>query len=98
MIIFTGNNAFHNGHDGTDGNGGPATSASLASGNGLTADTVGRLYHAGSTFRIRTIDPVTGIIYLIAGALYYHYYYYYYYYHHHYYHCYHYYHYYHYCW
>ena len=53
---------------GFSGDGGPATSASLGFPYGVATDAAGNLFFADViNFRIRRVDPVTGIITTIAG-------------------------------
>ena len=53
---------------GFSGDGGPATSASLAFPYGVATDAAGNLFFSDViNFRIRRVDPVTGIITTIAG-------------------------------
>src|SRR5208282_2408705 len=54
---------------GTGGDGGPATSASLAVPTGLVLDSAGNLFIADSGHnRVRRVDAVTGIITTVAGG------------------------------
>src|SRR5208337_1003745 len=58
-----------NGTQGFGGDGGPATSAILASPSGVALDTQGNLFIADeSNQRIRRVDAVTGIITTVAGS------------------------------
>jgi uncharacterized repeat protein (TIGR01451 family) len=58
-----------NGNSGYSGDGGPATSATLQSPDGLCTDAAGNLYFADRyNYRIRRVDHVTGIITTYAGT------------------------------
>ena len=58
-----------NGLVGYSGDGGPATNAKLSTVEGLAFGRDGTLYIAdGDNFRIRAVDPVTGVIRTIAGT------------------------------
>jgi sugar lactone lactonase YvrE len=59
-------NVAGNGSRGFSGDGGPATSASLAQPFGVAVDGAGTLFIAGEGSRIRKVDP-TGIISTVAG-------------------------------
>lgn len=57
-----------NGLNGFGGDGGPATSAWLASASGIALDGAGNLYVADTlNFRVRRVDAFTGIITTVAG-------------------------------
>ena len=58
-----------NGINGSSGDGGPATSASLSAPLGVALDSSGNLFIADSyNNRIRKVDVVTGLITTVAGS------------------------------